>query len=196
MRSPLNRCLSAAALTALFAACAPNDPDNAPSPVQTVSRSTERVGAGNQAMNSYDRRGEDGTVVGKVLAPAPQVWEALKGAFEARNVKLSIFDRAAGRIGDTAMVFTHRWAGQSGSYYFSCGQVMTGQRADEDRLKAVVLTQMARGTADTILLSVHMSAFATPISMGSSAAVAQCSSTGRGETDLIDDVYRRLGVRR
>src|SRR5213596_1684898 len=128
MRSQLDRCFIAAALTTLFVACAPNDPEQAPSPVQAVTRSAERVGAGNQSMNSYDRRGEDGIVIGKVLAPAPQVWEALKGAFEARNVKMTIFDRAAGRMGDTSMVITRRWAGQPGSYYFTCGQTMTGSR--------------------------------------------------------------------
>jgi hypothetical protein len=160
--------------------------------VQAATRSTERVVG---STNSYDRRGEDGAMVGKVLAPAPQVWEALKAAFEARKVRLTILDRAAGRMGDTAMVFVRRWNNQGGSYYFTCGQNMTGQRADEDRIKAVVLAQLTRLTADTIGIAVHLSAFAEPLSMGGSVT-AQCSSTGRGESDLLDDVTRRLGVSR
>jgi hypothetical protein len=131
-----------------------------------------------------------------VLAPAPQVWDALKATFEARKVQLTILDRASGRMGDTAMVFSRRWNNQSGSFYFSCGQVMTGQRADEDRLKAVVLAQLTRLKADTIGIAIHMSAFATSVSMSSSTSTAQCSSTGRGETDFLDEVMRRLGTRR
>jgi hypothetical protein len=184
----------AAALIVTLTACTTNDPpDTAASPVQAVSRSTERVV---QSMASYDRKGEDGTTVARVLAPAPQVWEALKATFEARKVNLTIADRAAGRMGDTAMVIMRSWNEKQGSYYFSCGQNIMGQRADNDRLKAVVLAQLTRMHADSIAISVHMSAFATPVGSGSSTATAQCASTGRGEADLLDDVMRRLGVRR
>jgi hypothetical protein len=144
-------------------------------------------------MQSYDRRGEDGAVIGKVVAPAPAVWEALKATFQARKVELTILDRPAGRMGDTAMVFSHRWNDKQGSYYFSCGQTMTGQRADDDRMRAVVLAQLSRLRADTIAVVVHMSAFATPVANGNSAGTAQCSSTGRGETDMLDEIMRRLG---
>lgn len=193
----LTTSILAAGIVTVLAGCSTNDPaESAASPVEAVSRSTERVGAGNQSMNSYDRRGEDGTIIAKVVAPAPQVWDALKASFEARNVNLTILDRMAGRLGDTSMVFTHRWAGQNGSYFFQCGQTITGQRADEDRVRAYVLAQMSRLKADTVAIAVHMSGYATSISMGSSAATAQCSSTGRGESDILDDVLRRLGTAR
>ena len=178
----------------ILAACTTNDPpETAASPVQAATRSTERVV---QSMNSYDRRGEDGAIIGKAQAPAPQVWEALKAALDARKVTLTIADRPAGRMGDTAMVFMRQWYGKQGSYYFNCGQGITGQRADEDRIKAIVLAQLSRMSNDTIAIVIHMSAYATPVAMGSSAATAQCSSTGRGEADLLDDVMMRLGVRR
>src|SRR5437899_3204612 len=116
------RCIVTLTITCSLAACAPNDPpETAASPVQAGTRSTERLV---QNMNSYDHRGEDGTLVAKVLVPAPQAWDALKAALEARRVQLTILDRVAGRMGDTALVFTRRWNNQPGSYYFSCGQVM------------------------------------------------------------------------
>ena len=115
-------------------ACAPSNPETAPSPVETVNRSTERVV---QSMQSYTRRGEDNTTVARVLAPAPQVWEAVKATYEAWNVKLTLLDRPAGRMGDTSHVFMRSWHGQPGSFYFSCGETITGQRANEDRIKAV-----------------------------------------------------------
>ena len=135
-------------------------------------------------------RGDDGSRTRKIVAPAPAVWDALVAAMDARKVKPTIMDRAVGRIGDTSMVIMRRWHDKPGSYYFNCGAGMTGQRADDDRLKAVLLAQTSRLPADTIAVVVHFSAFATSLTSGSTA---QCTSTGRGENDLLQDVVNRLG---
>src|SRR5260221_10739834 len=151
--------------------CTPNDPETAVSPVQAVTRTTERL---QQSNDVYTRRGDDGVLIAKVQEPAPKVWDALKGALTDRKVNLTVFGRSGGRMGDTAMVFMRRWSGQTASYYFDCGQSMTGRRADEDRLRAVLLAQLTRLREDTIAVAVHFSAFASPITMGASAARAQC----------------------
>jgi hypothetical protein len=180
--------VAASALTA----CAPaNNADTAASPVQAMTRSSETLRG--EFGESYNRRGDDGTVVTKVLAPAPAVWESLLATMEARKVKPTILDRPAGRVGDTTMVLMRRWNGQPMSYYMNCGSSMTGQRADGDRLRAVLLAQISRLQADTIGIAVHFSATATPVS-GASSTEAQCTSTGRGETEFLDDVIRRLGL--
>src|SRR3954468_23686179 len=105
--------LIVAALASMLAACAPSNVETAASPVQAGNRSTTGLGGGSESGTAYDRRGEDGVVVAKVLAPAPQVWEAVKVSLEARNVKLTIAERPAGRMGDTAMVILRRWNGQN-----------------------------------------------------------------------------------
>ncbi|MEO5816730.1 MAG: hypothetical protein ABIT20_15765 [Gemmatimonadaceae bacterium] len=174
--------------------CAPvNNTDTVASPVQAMTRSAETLKG--EFGESYNRRGDDGTVVGKVVAPAPAVWEALLAAMAARKVTPTLIDRPAGRIGDTAMVIMRRWNGQAMSYYMNCGTSMTGQRADDDRLRAVLLTQISRLRADTIGIAVHFSATATSIS-GSTATPAQCMSNGRGESEFLDEVIRRLGLAR
>jgi hypothetical protein len=170
--------------------CAPaNNAETVASPVQAMTRSAETVEG--EFRQSYNRRGDDGTVVAKVLAPAPAVWEALVATMTARRVTPTILDRPAGRMGDTALVLMRRWNGQAMSYYMNCGSSMTGQRADEDRLRAVLLAQLTRLRADTIGIAVHFSATATPIS-GAAATQAQCMSNGRGETEFLDEVVRRL----
>ena len=179
------------AANALIACAPPNSADTAASPVQIASRSSETL-MGAYA-TSYDRRGDDGTVVGKVVAPAPAVWEALLATMAARKVTLTILDRAVGRMGDTALVLMRRWNGQPMSYYMNCGSTMTGQRADDDRLRSVLLAQISRLRADTIGIAIHFSALATSNS-GTSATPAQCMSNGRGETEFLDDVLQRLGV--
>lgn len=175
----------------LMIACgSANNPETAASPVQTVTRSTESLKGEYGA--SYNRRGDDGTMVAKVLAPAPAVWEALLAAMTTRKVALTILDRPAGRMGDTAMVLMRRWNGQALSYYLNCGSSMTGQRADEDRVRVVLLAQLTRMKSDSIAIAVHLSATSTSVS-GSSSTAAQCASNGRGETELLDDVVRHLG---
>jgi hypothetical protein len=181
----------ASALTLLVAlACTPSDPETAASPVQAATRTAESIKGAYGDVTST--RGDDGSRTRKVLAPAPAVWDALVAAMDARKVKPTILDRSVGRIGDTSMVIMRRWQDKPASYYFNCGAGMTGQRADDDRLKAVLLAQTSRLRADTIAVVVHFSAFATSLTSGSTA---QCISTGRGENDLLQEVAMRLGTR-
>lgn len=139
------------------------------------------------------RRGEDGTLTAKLLAPAPAVWEALLAALTKRGVTPSVFDRAAGRMGDTALVLLRRWNGHPVSYFFNCGSSMTAPRADEERLHAILLAQLTRLPADTIGVVVHLSATSEAVNSGSSARPSQCTSTGRGEGELLDEVIQRVG---
>src|SRR2546423_393464 len=112
-----------------LAACAPaSDPDTAASPVVSVSRRAEGL-AGETGM-SYEQRGADGTVVGRMVAPAPAVWDALLAAFTARKVTPAILDRSLGRVGDTLLSMMYQWNGRPLSRYLSCGATMTGARAE------------------------------------------------------------------
>ena len=174
----------------LAVACGPaNNAETAASPVVGATRATETMRAAG-AM-SYDRRADDGTMVAKVVVPAPLVWTALLDAMTARNVTPTLFDRAAGRMGDTALVMMRRWNGESISRILTCGTTMTGPRADEERIRAVLLAQMTRLKADTVAVAVHFSGVATNVA--GAGGSSQCSTTGRVEADLLDDVIRRVG---
>ncbi len=177
-----------------IAACATNpDPDDRPaSAVRTVVRAQERIQGDNTTGMAYGPRGEDGSVTAKVFAPAPLVWDALVSAMNVRKVNMSILDRGAGRLGDTALVLMRRWNDKNLSYYMNCGSNMTGARADQDRVKAVLLAQMSRLKADSIGIAVNFSAISTSIG-GSSSSSQQCSSNGRAESEFLDEVIRQLG---
>lgn len=176
----------------LITSCAPpQQTENPSSPVQQVARTQDGlVGSGD---GSYLKQNDNGTRSARVLAPGPAVWDALVSAMNDRKVNLTVLDRGAGRLGDTAMVATRRWNGKPLSTYFSCGQNMTGERADQDRLRAVLVAQMSRLKGDTIGISVFFSAFATPMASGGSGSTTACTSTGKGEGELLDDVIRRAG---
>ena len=142
---------------------------------------------------SFDRRTDDGTVVAKVLAPAPAVWEALVSAMADRKVRPTLVDRPAGRIGDTSMVLMRRWNESPLSTYLSCGTSMTGQRANDERIRAVFLAQISRQKADTVAIVVHFSGVSTPVASGNGGSSGQCTSTGKAEEELLRDVVRRVG---
>jgi hypothetical protein len=179
-------------LSAACLACSTaNQTETAASPVVGVSRRTEIVSGENGVM--MDRRADDGTVVGKIVAPANAVWDALVTALAERKVPPTIQDRAVGRAGDTALVMMRRWNGEAMSRYLTCGTTLTGQRADEERIRAILLAQMSRLTADTIAVAVHFSAQSQPLQSGNSGQASPCTSTGLAEKQLIDDVARRLG---
>lgn len=172
-----------------FAACGPQKVEPA-SPVQAMTRPQD---FGQGSTEAYGRRADDGVVVAKVVAPVPMVWQAVLAAMTARKVTPSVFDRPAGRMGDTALMMTRTWNGKPLSRYLNCGSNMTGLRADQDRIKSVFLVQLTRMQADTVGLAVHLSGTASALSSGNSASLAPCLSSGTAESDLLDDVMRQVG---
>lgn len=181
-------------LSAYPLACSPaNQTETAASPVIGVTRRVE-LPQGERG-TGYDRRGDDGTVVAKLVAPASLVWEALLAALTERNVKGEILDRAAGRAGDTALVMMRQWNGQPLSRFLDCGSTMTGPRADQDRVRAILLAQLSHLSADTIAVAVHFSANARSLQSGSSGTQLTCTSTGQAEKSLLDDILRRATAR-
>ena len=184
---------AAALLTALSLACGPSQVETAQSPVQGMTRSAEVVDGGGGFGRSEFRRGDDGTVTGKLLAPAPAAWDAILAAMAQRHVTPTLLNRNVGRVGDTSMVLLRSWNGHQLSYFFNCGSTMTGPRADEERLHTILLAQLTRLPSDTIGVAVHFSATAQAVNSGSSARPSQCTSTGRGEVEFLDEVIQRVG---
>jgi hypothetical protein len=192
MQNLRHRLLVFAAL--IGAACAPaTGPETAASPVVAVTRRMEGL-SGDQGA-SIEQRAPDGTVVRKLTAPPMAVWDALVAALAARKVTPTILDRAVGRAGDTALVLLYRWNGQPLSRYLSCGSTMTGSKADQERVRAILLAQLTKMRADTVAIAVHFSGSSYPVASGNSGGPSQCTSTGRAEGELLDDVAQRAGAR-
>ena len=189
--SPMRRL--AIFFVAALLACGPSQVETAQSPVQGMTRSAGSVDGGGGLGRSEFRRGDDGTVTAKLFAPAPAVWDAILAAMTQRHVTPSLLNRAVGRVGDTSMVLLHSWNGHQLSYFFNCGSTMTGPRADEERLHAILLAQMTRLPEDTIGVAVHFSSTAQAVNSGSSAQPSQCTSTGRGEVEFLDELIQRVG---
>ena len=180
-----------AMLSTLLGCAAPNSADTAASPVVATVRSAHTL-EGEYGV-SYDRRADDGIVVAKVVATPVSAWDALLAAFSTRRVTLSILDRPAGRMGDTAVVMVRQWNGKSVSRYFSCGSTLTGPRADSERIRAVLLAQLSRLRGDSLAIAIHFSGAGTAMASGNSSTPSVCTSTGQAEAELLDDVVGKLG---
>lgn len=182
---------AAAFLAAVSLACGPAQVETAQSPVQGRTRVVESP-SGEMGRSEF-RKSDDGTVTAKLLTPAPMAWNAVLSALTQRHVTPTLLDRAVGRAGDTALVLLRSWNGHQLSYYFDCGSTMTGSRADEERLHAVLLAQLTRLPGDSIGVAVHFSATAHAINSGSSSRPSQCASTGRGEVEILNEIIRSVG---
>jgi hypothetical protein len=177
------------------AACAPpNQPDTVASPVIGVARSREATEAGYG--DTYTKKADDGTVIAKVVAPVPAVWDAVLAALSKRQVNFTILNRSIGRAGDTAMVLRRQWNGNQLSRYLDCGSTMTGPRVDEERVRAILLAQLSKLPADTIAVAVHFSGTSEPLGSGNSAVTSQCRTKGQAEREILDDIMSDPAVRR
>ena len=195
MTSSFDRKLARSAVVAclLAAACGPagtGAPETAASPAVLMTRRAESMyGEGGV---TYVTDADDRSVVGKVYAPVPAVWEALLASFAARQITPTVLDRVSGRAGDTAWVLMRRWNGEQLSTYLSCGSNMTGQRANEERVHAVLLAQLTKLRTDSVAIAMHFSAYTQPIQSGNGGSLGQCTSTGRAEKLMLDDVIKRV----
>jgi hypothetical protein len=171
-------------------ACTPSStPEPGDAPVVLTTRRISTMS--DEQGTSYATNTETQMVVGKLVAPAPAVWEALLATFTARKITPNLVDRPAGRVGDTAIVAMRRFNGQPLSRYLSCGASITGQRADEEKVHAILVAQISKLSPDTISIAVHFSGYSQPVTSGNSGAGAPCTSTGKAETELLDDVMSR-----
>ena len=184
----------ALAATVVLVACAPvNKEDTVASPVAGLTRQAE-LPRGETGGTLFDRHTDDHTVVMKYLAPVPAIWDAIMATFVDKKVPLTLVDRPAGRMGDTSLKLIRSWNGQPLSAYLSCGNTMTGPRANDERIHAVFLAQMSRLRADTVAVAIHFSAQSQPINSGNIASIGQCSSTAKAEEDFLRAVTTRLRI--
>lgn len=128
------------------------------------------------------------------VAVAPTVaMRALVATIEELGIEVTLVNPARGEVGNPRFVASRRLAGQPMSHYVSCGQTLTGLRADNDRITfnvLAVVTPLASGGS-----SVHTRVDATAQDMqsGNSAQVMQCTSTGVLETRIVEGMRTRTG---
>jgi hypothetical protein len=135
----------------------------------------------------------DGGQASVVNAPLKLVWPALKAAYDDLAIPTVVLDTVGHQIGNGQFQFRRQLGGQPASRYFDCGSSLTGPRADEGLVRAVIVTRLTESPDGTTLMStaVHGS---VQSSSGTTSARMDCASTGRLESRLQTAIAARTGT--
>jgi hypothetical protein len=132
----------------------------------------------------------EGVVRDSIAASPAQVHQALVEAFKELGIPTEIADPATGQVANTQFRVGRSLAGARLSLFLSCGETLTGPRADSDRVvMAVVSTVAPAGAASRVETRVVGVATDT----GGTGGRLACNSTGELEARLHRAVKRMVG---
>lgn len=180
---------SAVLVAVALVACVQKQPSSRPA----LPAPRERVILTDDAGQRYRSLESVGPVESAVQAPIDSVWSALPAIYESLGIPVAHLDRPAGQIGNKAVVRSGRLAGERLSRSFDCGASMTGQRADQARITASVITQLWQMPEGRTGIATTIGATMKPLD-GTSTAPASCTSTGFLEKEIETRLRTRLGA--
>lgn len=113
---------------------------------------------------------------------------ALERAYTALGVEVTLVDPVKGHIGNPRFAVQQRLMGEAMSRYVTCGQTMTGSRADGDRI-TLALVSAVRSVPGGSAVETRLTGWAQDIRTGNSGVTTPCTSTGLLEGKLHDAVH-------
>jgi hypothetical protein len=125
-------------------------------------------------------------------APA-DVYQAVLKAYTALSIPPGKTSGEAGIIGSEKFERMHNLASAPMSMSFSCGESATGPSADSYRLTIAIVTWVKPAKDGKTTLAVASIASASSVE-GARRTPRECSSTGRIETKIVDQVKKVLGI--
>lgn len=149
-----------------------------------------------QGVLTSDARGRQitvnaGGVVTDSLATSPDsAFRAIVAAYSELGIATPLLDMSARRVGDPRMTVSRALKGEPLSRFLSCGEGLTGPRANTDRIMMSVVSQvrvMASGS------NIETKVTAVAVDLGGRGGQAQCSSTGELEELLHRTARAALG---
>lgn len=131
----------------------------------------------------------EGAVRDSISGSPAHVHRALVEAFKELGIPIELADPAVGQVANTQFRVGRTLAGSRLSLFLSCGETLTGPRADSDRVvMSVVSTVTPAGSAS--LVETRVVGVATDT--GGTGGRLACSSTGELEARLHRAVKRLL----
>ena len=170
-------------------ACAQR-PVNAPAPRVEMPQDRQ-VGVSDNGV-AIRNTAADGARATIIRAPLTRVWAALRAAYGDAGVTVAVDDSAGHQLGNGQFAFRRTLGGQPASRYFDCGLSLTGPRADDGQIHAVIVTRLTGANDGTTLMSTIVHG-AVQSSSGTTSSRIDCSSTGRLETRLEEYVASHAG---
>jgi hypothetical protein len=173
-----------AALTALaISGCASSGSSTPPMNTERVIHTDHRIYTTSVPANA----------IITLAAPTEKVMVALLETFKSLGVEPTLVDRGTGRIGNPRFILLRRLAGESMSTWLSCGESLTGPRADSDRIQMSLVSVATPDGKGGTRLETAFGGEAQRVD-GTSTDRQTCTTTGRMEEQIRNRVANLLGV--
>jgi hypothetical protein len=166
------------------------DPAPAPAPIIiTDERDAALSAALGQRVIS-----DDPTVGEPVEAPPEKVYHALVQVYQNLGIAPTIVNPNTYLVASTERRYFGRFAGSNLSTFISCGESMTGARANQDRVVMSVISRVKPNGTDKSRVETRIVAVATGAGGGTSSDRQPCNTTGELELRIHRATKATLGV--
>jgi hypothetical protein len=135
---------------------------------------------------------EDPTVGEPVNAAPVLVYQALIAVYNELGIPATVVNPKTGLVASVERRVFGRLSGTNLSRYLSCGDSMTGPRADQDRVVLSVVSRVKPQGTDKSRVETRIVATATGV--GGTSDRMPCSTTGELEATVHGAVKAALGV--
>jgi hypothetical protein len=126
-----------------------------------------------------------------IAAPPATVLPAVKTVYGALSIPITLDDAATGRIGNANFWKARRLDGDPLSRFVSCGEGLTGPRADSYRVYLSLVTTARPGPDGDSVLSTELIASASDVAAGNPDRIP-CGTTGVLESRIAERVKANL----
>lgn len=174
--------LVATAVVVAGAACASTPASGGSTVVSDPSAIVTSDARGRQITISHD-----GAVADSVPTTADSAFQALVRAYGELGIGTPLLDLRGRRVGDPRMTASRTFKGSPLSRFLSCGEGITGPRANNDRIMFSVVSESKPRPGGGALLETRVTAVA--VDTGGRGGQAQCTTTGELE-ELIHQAAR------
>jgi hypothetical protein len=126
-----------------------------------------------------------------IAAEPTAVWAAVKKVYGDLEIPVTVENRATHQIGNSNIVKSRQMAGSLMTAWLNCGGGVTGDKANEFRIYASLLTEVVPDANAGTSLRTILAATARDVEGGTTSRIA-CTSTGRLEQTVLDRVKSAL----
>jgi hypothetical protein len=135
---------------------------------------------------------DDPTVGEPIAAPSAQVYQALIAVYSELGIPATVVNPSTGVVASVHRRAFGRLGGTNLSRFLSCGESMTGPRADQDRIVLSVVSRVKPNGADKSRVETRVVATAT--GTGGTSDRMPCTTTGELEMRIHRAAKAGLGL--
>ena len=179
-------------LLLLATACAPASPSSSEARPTAAVRAGAAVGEDFKEGRVTSVRPDVVKVSFEIEVSPAQAWEVLGPVVAELGVEITETDPAALSLSNPEFAFSRRLGDEQPSRYLRCGSGMTGQFADQYRIRMNFFTQVTSGSEGKSVVETTIQAMATN-PRGTSNARVLCTSTHILESRIAEGVAKRVG---